>query len=101
MTRGCIPRRLLENKYATAITTRIPSIPVKRCIETNCPILADDFEDQLTTFRCVRRNAESVFDKLRGFVDVVLPRVVQAAQHATRIYLLPDFHFQNHSDRRI
>ena len=46
-------------------------------------------------------NAEGVFHQLGGFFDAVFLGVVEAAEHAARIDLLADLHFENHADGRI
>src|ERR1700722_12240076 len=96
MTRGWIARRLLENRYATAMTTTRPSRPVKRSMRSLR--LTYDFENQFAALRRSRSDAESIFDKLRGFVDIVLTGVIQAAENAAGVDLLPNFDLEDHAD---
>src|SRR6202030_2434930 len=93
ITRGWMARRLLENKYATAMTTTRPSRPVKRSMGSLR--LTYDFKNQFAALRRSRSDAESIFDKLRGFVDIVFASVIQAAQDAASVHFLPDLHFEN------
>src|SRR5579862_9329023 len=76
-TRGWMARRLAEKRYATATIATRPSRPVYRCMS---PGSADHFENQLATLGRVGGNTEGVLDQLRGFVDVLFLRVVQAAE---------------------
>src|ERR1700757_5144704 len=96
MTRGWMARRFVENKYATAMTTTRPSRPVERSMRGLR--LTHDFENEFAALRRSRSDAESIFDELRSFVDIVFASVIQAAQHAAGIHFLPDFHFQDHAD---
>src|ERR1019366_4342993 len=99
ITRGWIARRLLENRYATAMTTTRPSRPVKRSMRSLR--LTYDFENKFAALRRSRSDAESIFDKLRGFVDIVFASVIQAAQDAAGVHFLPDLHFEDHADGRV
>src|SRR6185369_3969517 len=95
MTRGWMARRLVENRYATAMTTARPSRPVKRSMRSLRSTY--DFENEFAALRRSRGDAESIFYQLRGFVDIVFARVIQAAEHAAGIHFLADFHFEDHA----
>src|SRR5579863_3164021 len=94
ITRGWMARRLLENRYATAITTTRPSRPVKRSMRSLRSTY--DFENEFAALRRSRSDAESIFDKLRSFVDIVFASVIQAAKNAAGIHLLTNLHFEDH-----
>src|SRR3954469_18955350 len=96
MTRGWMARRLLEKRYATAMTTTRPRRPVKRSMRSLR--LTYDFENEFAALRRSRSDAESIFDELRGFVDIIFASIVETAQHAAGVNLLAHFHFQDHAD---
>src|SRR5690348_4991644 len=81
------------------MTTTRPSSTVKRSMRTLR--LADDFENKFADLRRSRRDAESIFDELRGFIDIVFAGVIQAAEDAAGIHFLSDFHFEDHADRGV
>src|SRR5262245_33537443 len=74
--------------------TTSPSNPVNRPMRTS---LAHHLEDQLARVRLLRRNTERVLDHFGRLLDAIFPGVVKPAQHRTRIHLVADLRFENHT----
>ena len=60
--------------------------------------LTYDFENEFAALRRSRSDAESIFDKLRGFVDIVFTSVIQAAENTAGVDLLTHLDFEDDAD---
>src|SRR5271165_1175619 len=87
---GRMERLLLEKRTQTRRIARIPRMPVNLSMQSS----ANDFEYQFPLLGRLRGNTESVFDLFRCFIDMLIARVINAAEHRTGFYFLSDFHFQ-------
>src|ERR1035438_4236583 len=62
---------------------------------------AYDFQDQFPVIGPLRRNAEGVLDHPGRFFHAIFLRELRPTRHGPRLHFFADFHFEDHTNRRI